>query len=311
MQIEINKHQKIKSICRVLNNYPLAFENKPQALAMKEALGEQSDDLSNLISKLLRPASTIHRPKQDSQQKLTASVIEYIGMGILLATHLDNKPLLDILRVYKSRILSVSAYRLYEIAVHVAAELAANSELAGDYGLTAVKLEAFNTQVTDFGETIGNTSDLLTDRKSGWNELNKKLVQCSKTIRLKLDPFMEFNEKEFPDLFRDYMLVRGKRKRKKRVIKDSSTTGEFSGTVTDSKTGFPVANATINLMEQEAVFTTDADGYYLIEELEPGTYTLSCHAVGYNVPEQVNYLLVAGESLIVDFNLVSSNPLNN
>ena len=311
MQTEINKHQKIKSICRVLNNYPLAFANKPQALAMKETLGGQSDDLSNLISKLLRPASTIHRPKQDSQQKLKVSLTEYIGMGILLATHLDNKPLLDILKVYKSKILSVSAYRLYEMAVHVAAELAANSELAGDYGLTAEKLEAFNTQVSDFGETIGNTSSLLTDRKSGWNELNKKLVHCSQIIRLKLDPFMEFNEKDFPDLFRDYMLVRGKRKRKKRTIKDSTTTGEFSGTVTDSTTGLPVENATINLLEQEAVFTTDADGFYLIEELEPGTYTLSCHAVGYSVPDVVSSQLIAGESLVVDFELVLSNPLNN
>jgi len=193
----------------------------------------------------------------------------------------------------------------------VAAELAVNSELAGDYGLTSEKLEAFNTQVSDFGETIGNTSDLLTDRKSGWNELNKKLVQCSKTIRLKLDPFMEFNEKEFPDLFRDYMLVRGRRKRKKRVIKDSSITGEFSGTVTDSKTGFPVANAIINILEQEAVFTTDVDGFYLIEELEPGTYTLSCHAVGYSVPDQVSSQLAADESLIFDFSLVPVGPMNN
>jgi len=311
MQTEINKHQKIKSICRVLNNYPLAFENKPQALAMKDSFNEQSDDLSNVISKLLRPASTIHRTKQDSQQKLSVSLLEYIGMGILLATHLDNKPLLDILRVYKSKIKNVSAYRLYEIAVHVADELTANFVLAIDYGLTAEKLTAFKTQVADFGETLGNTTALLTDRKSGWNTLNKKLVLCSKTIRLKLDPFMEFNEKEFPDMFKDYMLVRGSRKRRKRAVKVNTTTGEFSGTVTDNVTGLPVANATIILLEQETVYTTDEDGYFLMEDLEPGAYTLTCHATGFKVPEQISSPLLAGESLIVDFSLVPSNPLNN
>ncbi len=311
MQTEINKHQRIKSICRVLNNYPLAFENKSQALAMKETLAEQSDELSTLISKLLRPASTIHRPKQDSQQKLSASLLEYTGMGILLATHLQNKPLLDILRVYKSRIPNVSAYRLYEIAVHVTDELTANSVLAVEYGLTEQKLTAFKAQVADFGETLGNTSVLLTDRKSGWNELNKKLVQCSQTIRLKLDPFMEFNEKEFPDLFRDYMLVRGSRKRRKRVVKSDPTTGEFSGTVTDSTTGLPVENATINLLQHETAYLTDTDGYYLIDELEAGSYTITCHATGFAVPENVSAELAVGESLVVDFSLVPVNPLNN
>jgi len=311
MQTEINKHQKIKSICRVLNNYPLAFENKPQALAMKETLATQSDELSDLISKLLRPASTIHRPKQESQQKLSAALLEYIGMGILLATHLQNKPLLDILRVYKSRILNVSAYRLYEMAVHVTDELTANAELAVEYGLTAEKLTAFKAQVADFGETLGNTSALLTDRKSGWKTLNKKLLACSQTIRMKLDPFMEFNEREFPDMFRDYMLVRGSRKRRKRVVKNDPTTGEVSGTVTDSITGLPVENATINLLQHETVFTTDADGYYLIDELEAGNYTVTCHATGYAVPENISAQLAAGESLVVDFSLVPVNPLNN
>ena len=311
MQKEINKHQKIKSICRVLNKYPQAFEDKPQALAMKETLAEQSDELSNLIAKLLRPASTIHRPKQDSQQKLSATLLEYTGMGILLATHLQNKPLLDILRVYRSKIPNVSAYRLYEIAVHVADELTANSALAVEYGLTAEKLTAFKAQVTDFGETLGNTTALLTDRKSGWGTLNKKLVACSETIRMKLDPFMEFNESEFPEMFRDYMLVRGSRKRRKRVLKTDPTTGEFSGTVTDSITGLPVENATINLLQHETAYSTDSDGYYLIDELEPGSYAVTCHAAGYAVPENITAQLAAGESLIADFSLVPVNPLNN
>jgi len=278
---------------------------------MKETLGEQSDELSNLISKLLRPASTIHRPKQDSQLKLSVSLLEYVGMGMLLATHIQNKPLLDILRVYKSRIPNVSAYRLYEIAVHVADELTANSALAVEFGLTAEKLTAFKAQVADFGETLGNTTALLTDRKSGWGTLNKKLLACSQTIRMKLDPFMEFNEKELSDIIRDYMLVRGSRKRRKRVLKTDPVTGEFSGTVTDSTTGLPVENATINLLQHETAYSTDSDGYYLIDELEPGSYTVTCHATGFEVPEDISAQLVAGESLVIDFSLVPVNPLNN
>jgi hypothetical protein len=311
MKTVINKHQKIKSICRVINNYPQAFDTKTLAKAMKDDFNQQSDYLSDLISKLIRPASTIHRPKQDQQQKLSLSLQEYIGMGILLATHLENMPLLDILKVYKTMITNVSAYRLYEIGVHVAEELLKNSELAVEYGITTEMMTSFKAQVSEFGETLDHTGFLLTGRKADWSELNKQLVACSKTIRLKLDPFIEFNEKEFPDLFKEYMLVRGSRKRRKKAVPSDPGTGDFSGVVTNSVTGIPVANATINILERELAITTDADGYYLIDELDAGTYTLSCHGVGYEVPPQQSNKMEAGESLVVDFTLVPVNPLNN
>ena len=310
MRMFINRHQRNKSICRVLNNYPLAFQNKAKALAMKEEFNNQSEEVSDLISSLLRPSSTIHRPKQDSQQKFVATVFEYIGMGILLATDLENMPLLDILKVYKSKITKVSAYRLFEIAIHVSEELQKYPELAVAFGITEEKMAEFNDQISAFGETLDNTGALLTNRKSGWNDLRKQLLSCSKIIRNKLDPFIEFNETEFPDLFKDYMLVRGSRKRRKRAVKEDTTTCELSGVVTDKATGLPIANATIILLEHETVYTTDADGYYLIDELEAGAYTLSCHAAGYEVPEKVNTPLLAGESLIFDFSLKPVSPLN-
>ena len=309
MKTIINKHMKFKSISRAMNSYPEAFEEKPKALAMKDEFTQCSDDMTEVISKLLRPISTIHRPKQDSQQKFVVATEEYIGMGILLATDLKNMPLLDILKVYKSRIIHVSAFKSYEIAVHVAEELEKQATLAAAFGLTAEKLIAYKALIADFGETLDSTGALLTDRKSGWNDIKKMVVSNSKLLRLQIDPFMIFHEQEFPDLFKDYMLVRGSRKRRKRAIKADSTTGDISGTVTDSVTGLAVANATINVVEQEAAYTTDADGYYLIDELEGGSYTITCHATGYEVPQQVTCEMTAGQSLVVDFSLVPVIPL--
>ena len=310
MKNYISKHQKFKSICRVMNNYPQAFENKVQALAMKDGFTLESDNLSELIAKLLRPASTIHRPKQDKQQKLIVALQDHIGMGILLATHLGNMPLLDILKVYKKKLFHASAYKLYEMSVHVSEELGKLADVGIEFGLTTEKLESFGVLVTEFGEVLDNTGVLLTDRKSGWNDLSTKIVACSKIIRLKIDPFIIYNEKDFPDLFKDYMLVRGSRKRRKRIAKDDATTGEFSGTVTDNVTGLPVANATIYLVEEDTALTTDIDGYYLAEELAAGTYTLRCSAPGYKATAEINSPLLAGESLVFDFSLVPVIPAN-
>lgn len=311
MKNYINRHQKIKSICRVMNNYPQAFADKPKALALKDEFNQQSEEVSELISKLLRPASTIHRPKQDRQLKLTLALQEFIGMGILLASHLENMPLLDILKHYKKKLHHSAAYNLYEMASHVAEELGKQAQLGVEFGLTTEKLEAFNELVSSYGETLEQTGALLSDRKSGWNQLNNKILSCSKTIRLKIDPFILFNEKEFPEMYKEYVLVRGNRRKKKRVVNTDDTLGDISGVITDSVTGLPLANATINLVDQELAYTTDNDGYYLIDELEPQTYKVSCYAVGYDVPQAVTCELKEGESLLVDFSLVPVNPINN
>jgi len=94
-------------------------------------------------------------------------------------------------------------------------------------------------------------------------------------------------------------------------VNDPST-GDISGVITDRLTGLPIANVIINLPEHETAYTTDVDGYYLIDEIEAGPYTVSCHASGYDVPEQVTIKLSAGESVIIDFSLVpTANPINN
>lgn len=49
---------------------------------------------------------------------------------------------------------------------------------------------------------------------------------------------------------------------------------------------------------------TDADGYYLLDELEQGDYVASCVAYGYQIPETVSFSLGEQEFTEVDFELV-------
>lgn len=298
----IFKHQKYKAIVRVLNNYPLAFAEKTKALAMLALFIQYCDQLSELISTLLRPLSTIHRPKQDSQQKFTEALSEIIGMGILLATDLGLTPLLDILKVYKAMLTKTSAYRRYEMAIHVSQELTAYAETAAEYGLTEEKFAAFNTLVESFGEMLETTSGSLINRRSGRKELERIMLACSKMMRMQIDPFIIFNEKEFPELYRDYFLVRGTRKKYKRTVKEEPLM-EISGTVTDKALGTPISGAVLTLAAQDLLMVTDADGYFVFEELPAGSYTLSCQAEGYKLPENVTVTLADSVDIVSDFEL--------
>lgn len=304
MKKELNHFQKIKEICRIMNSYPAAFDNKAKALALKQEFIDLSEQMNELISKLLRPASVIHRPKQDKQQKLKIALLEYIGMGILLATHLEDMPLLDILKTYRRILQKVSAYKLYEIALHILEELQKHANLSTDFGLTAAKLTEFNEQITDYAAMLDQTGSNLTNRRSDRAMLLNLNKHSKLIINQQLDPFMEFNEKEFPDLYREYMLVRGIRQRRKKDPIVEQELGDLSGVVINSLSGLPVHGAMISVPELEAAYTTDVDGYFLIDELPAGNYTILCSQTGYEVPESVKIALPDGGSQLIDFSLI-------
>ncbi len=61
----------------------------------------------------------------------------------------------------------------------------------------------------------------------------------------------------------------------------SGTTGKISGTITDEKTGEPIAGATVLIAGTKTGAASDIGGMYVIANVGPGTYTLNISSVGY------------------------------
>ncbi len=77
-------------------------------------------------------------------------------------------------------------------------------------------------------------------------------------------------------------------------------TGTVNGTVTDADSGQAIAGATIELNGTET--TTDSLGEYSIEDVSPGTYTVTARAEGY-VSTTKTVAVEGGETAIADFSL--------
>jgi len=63
-------------------------------------------------------------------------------------------------------------------------------------------------------------------------------------------------------------------------------------------------NATVLLTGDETVYTTDEDGYYLIDDVMDGTRILNCFAPGYESQQPVQDTIGVGESVVIDFSLL-------
>jgi hypothetical protein len=74
-----------------------------------------------------------------------------------------------------------------------------------------------------------------------------------------------------------------------------TVTGAFEGTVTDSRTGAPIARARIEFTNQQTGVTltklSDSQGRFYQGLLPPGTYTIRANAAGYDQGETVQRLL--------------------
>ena len=86
------------------------------------------------------------------------------------------------------------------------------------------------------------------------------------------------------------------------------TTGKISGTVSDSSTSQKLSNVTITSDPVTSSKSTDSQGSFLIEGVEPGTYSVKAAKEGYS-DNTVMVNVVAGETASADIQLTPMTPV--
>ncbi|HAB52820.1 MAG TPA: TonB-dependent receptor, partial [Ignavibacteriales bacterium] len=61
----------------------------------------------------------------------------------------------------------------------------------------------------------------------------------------------------------------------------AGTSGKISGLIIDSKSKEPLVGVTVMLTGTNIGASTDVEGYYVIQNVSPGTYTVKASYIGY------------------------------
>ena len=86
-------------------------------------------------------------------------------------------------------------------------------------------------------------------------------------------------------------------------------TGTVSGQVTDESTADVLIGASVVILGSTIGSATDVDGQYVIEDLDPGTYTLRASFVGFQ-SEETEVTVESGSTVEVDFVLAPGIDLD-
>ncbi|MGE5858918.1 MAG: TonB-dependent receptor [Ignavibacteria bacterium] len=87
----------------------------------------------------------------------------------------------------------------------------------------------------------------------------------------------------------------------------AETTGKISGKVTDSKTNEPLPYVNIVILESLLGAASDENGYYIINNISPGTYTIKASSIGYSSIIVQNVKVNIGLTTILDLQLSDSS----
>ncbi len=295
---------KFKAIQRVLEAHQNAFEGKAQALQARQSFADIASEMSSLITDLTVPLTSVYYTRKKSRKELIAELGNMLQIGLMFASREGDLVLLNTLRDFKRRYVSVSTNEVIQFSYYFIGKINEKLEKVSEVGISAEAVLALQDKTVAYQEAVIAVSDILADRQSRRNRV-KELIQVGTKILLNdLDRFVYYNATSFPELNFAFNRVRWSRHRKSSA-QTLPAESDISGTVTNINTGLPVEGATLNLIEHAHAINADKDGYYIFDDLEEGEYTLTCHATGYVVPEPFVLTLNPNESVVQNFALKS------
>ncbi|MFO7846767.1 MAG: TonB-dependent receptor [Balneolaceae bacterium] len=83
----------------------------------------------------------------------------------------------------------------------------------------------------------------------------------------------------------------------------AQSAGTLTGYVTDARSGEPLVGANVGLQGTSKGASTDSDGFYEIDNIEPGTYTVVATYVGYESQRQNNISVRSAGNRNINFEL--------
>ncbi|MFZ4464829.1 MAG: carboxypeptidase-like regulatory domain-containing protein [Bacteroidales bacterium] len=293
---------RYNGIDRVLNNYPLAFDGLSAATASRSVFSAKTTMLNSLLSQQAVPRTSLYQLRMTQQTDLQNRALNMTHIGVMLANRIADPTLLSKMNEYRNRLRPGSVQTLLITFPLIMGDLGYHTVILKDLGLGIEALEESQTLLETFRLTHNSLQNELDSRRNVTNNINSLLKECNAILKLELDRFVLFNRAAYPDLYSSYMNLR-RQQRSKGSSSGSVADSDISGTITDAVTGLPILGAVLSFAERTDTCSTDSDGYFVLDELEAGTYTLGCHAPGYQSPEMVRLRLNESDSLIHNFSL--------
>ena len=109
---------KFKAIQRVLEVNQTAFEGKAQALEVRQNFADIAAEMSSLITDLTVPLTSVYYTRKTNRKELIAALGHMLQIGLMFASREGDQVLLNTLRDFKRRYVSVSTNEVIQFSYY-------------------------------------------------------------------------------------------------------------------------------------------------------------------------------------------------
>lgn len=304
MKRNIQLNQRNTSLDHVLDTYAAALQGKTGIMAGIQTFKDNNARIGQLMSLISRPRKVIYISRRSNAQRLKALTRLIAGMGIHLATaQKDEVKMATFLELRKSA-TRAGYWQLWQLAQQVLTEINRENEAAlTDVGLTTEIQSEFSDLISGFSTSMVDTQSEVEQRLSAHQELKTLMTANHDLMRNNFDPVINLMADTHPDLYRDYRIARRSPISSRSSAQNNEVLADISGNVVRTSDNKPIAGATVMITSLNLNAVTDEDGYYLIEEVPAGNFSLSCAAIGYKVPAEIALTITDGTDQTIDLSL--------
>lgn len=308
MKTKKSRIEKFKKIAQLFNEYQSTLAVVSHDAARVAAFNAIVDELRHLESALIVPLQVIIQQRVVLNTRIKEEVLPALSRAMSLSGMLNDPTMTNTLGFYYKGLRSKPTAAMASHAAKVVLDFVEQhaTEAAG-VGFDAAGIAALS-QLTDDTEGMREHAHQRGSlRRVDRGKMQRLLSEATMMLRNEFDWMVVKHKSTAPVLYERYRMLR-------QVKKGSSTTTaestELSGTVTDALSGEAIRGAGVQLLDVSGFeATTDVDGYYLIDELLPGSYLLRCTAAGYQPANDVAFTIAKGEALEVNFSLTAQQAV--
>lgn len=250
------------------------WEHIPAFVRALTGYKERNTTVAIVIKEKARKLAGVATSKKKKKTQLREMALTMSGGLVAFANATDNDELAAAMKFTSSELDKTLDNELSPVCAGILDEVNKYKKDLEEYNIGQDKVNVFESLIKEFAIGVSAPTNARSAKKVLGTSLQARLTELSNIAEKQLDPLMLTFKDDDPEFFEEY--------HSNRIIIDPKTSStQYAGVATDSKTNKPVKNVLVSVVNTNYVTNAKVDGRFRIRVPKPGENDLLFEVDGY------------------------------
>lgn len=298
---EQHSFTRLRLVQSFLTSHPATYAGKPAVADAVARFNLAVDQASVDAVQKVSPLGGVTLSKQTVRTSLYRGLKQLFNLGTMLAAQSGNQPLAADLKSLNGKLNRGDEWLITHGQMLVQT-LTPHLEALSDYGWSEAMTTNLNQLMQQFIALRDAPRQARNDNKQRRLSFRRHVSEARAILTGEIDRYYRCLAATSPQDAEAYfdLRCRATPSTTTQTVVDETS---LIGTITSAVNGQPLQGAALSLTGSTLATQSDADGTYLLSDIDPGTYTVRCNAVGFAEFTSEPLTFANGDELMLDIAL--------